>query len=331
MRTVITGATGGLGRNALEYVLHQGEEATACGRNASILAKLGRVPTVRADLSSMVLTDACRLVQNHDAIWHCAALSAPWGQYKDFLAANLTASETLFKAAGHCEVPVFVHISTPAVYFNFTHRYDLCEDQVAARPVNHYAATKLMAEQRLVELAHRYPRTKLVILRPRAIFGPYDQALFPRLLKLMDSSNGRLSLPRGGDALLDLTYVENVVHAMALATTAQVPSGSVFNISNDEPVTVRGALTQLMAELARPFSIRPVPYWTVAPVARAMEGMAYVTRKEPRLTSYSLGALAYDMTLDVSAARKDLGYQPLVGMADAYRRTAAWLRTRANG
>lgn len=331
-RVFITGATGGLGRNALNYALKQGAAPTACGRNSALLAGLAPLPTVCEDLAKQSVEDLRRQVEGHDAIWHCAALSAPWGPYESFVASNVTASASLFEAAGQNETPVFVHISTPALYFDFKHRYNVREEQVAADPVNAYARTKWMAEQRLQALAQRYPKTKLVILRPRAIFGPYDQVLFPRLLKLIEQGSGRLPLPRGGEVLLDLTYAENVAHAMWLATLAEIPSGHVFNITNDAPCTVRSALGRVVAqELGQPLQIRNIPYAVLAPLARLMETVACFNGKEPRLTRYSLGALAYDMTLDVAAAKKVLGFRPVVSMDEAFSKTAAWLRSAHGG
>lgn len=332
MRIFITGATGGLGRNALEHARSIGWGATACGRNQSILDRLGPGPSVQADLTKLSVEEASALLQGHDAVWHCAALSSPWGRYEDFVASNIQVSETLFEAAGRCGIPVFVHISTPALYFDFTHRYHLDESEIAARQVNHYASTKLAAEQRLTKLAGRHPGTKLVILRPRAIFGPYDQTVLPRLLTLRNPVTGSLPLPRCGHTQLDLTYVENVVHAMKLATTVDVPSKSIYNITNGAPCTVRTALTKLLTrELGLPLNIKPIPYTVLAPVARLMEVAAFFTGKEPRLTAYSLGAIAYDLTLSIKAAEHGLGYSPVVGMDEAYRRTAIWLRKQRNG
>jgi len=323
---LVTGATGGLGRNAIEYLIKHGSQATATGRNSEKLAALAsKGVTVRqADLTTSMLSE---LVEGKTAVWHCAALSSPWGKFQEFYSANLIASERLFHAAALSGVPTFVHISTPAVYFDYTHRYLVSEAWRAKKYANHYAATKALAESRLIELAQEHPGTRLVILRPRAIFGPHDQVLFPRLLGMLKKNSGLLYLPRAGRTVLDLSYTENVVHAMWLASKQPVPTCSIFNISNDAPISIAAALQSLVVdELGHPLRIKALPYALLAGMARGMEGIASLSGKEPQLTRYSLGTLAFDMTLDITKAKQLLGYVPQISMQKAFQRTAQWLR-----
>ena len=73
--------------------------------------------------------------------------------------------------------------------------------------------------------------------------------------------------------------------------------------------------------------LRSVPYPLAAAVAAAGEWWAdHVTHREPRVTRYSLGLLAYSQTLDISAARRELGYEPKVSIDEGLRRYADWLR-----
>jgi len=330
MKILITGATSGLGRNAIDFALKNELSPTGTGRNARVLADLSGlgVKTFQADLTTLPTAQLHAMVAGQDAIWHCAALSSPWGRYEDFYTANVTASERLFQMAAECAIPIFVHISTPALYFDFSHQYHVHEGKLASVFVNNYALTKAMAESSLSALARENPQTRLIILRPRAIFGPHDRVLFPRLLRILSDRNGTIPLPRGGRTILDLSYVENVVHAMWLATLTSVPSGSVFNITNDAPLSAREALIRLFQEeLGRPLRIRDVPYPILAGTAIAMEQISRVTGKEPPFTRYSIGALAFDMTLDISAAKRSLGYSPIVGLPEAFSRTAKWLKT----
>lgn len=328
-QVLITGATGGLGRNAVDALLAQGIGVRATGRNSAVGDELRQqgAQFVACDLATMSPAQARALVTGCDTVWHCAALSSPWGAHSAFKAANVRATAVLAAAAQERSVHRFVHISTPALYFDFSHRYNVPESFRPAQFVNHYASTKAQAEQEVLAQVSR--GLHATILRPRAIFGPYDQVLLPRLLRILDEKNGRLILPKGGNTLLDLTYAGNVVQAMQLASTKpEMAAGGVFNITNGEPMRVRDVLEALFVqELGRPMEVHSAPYALLSTIARSMELVAAFTGREPSLTRYSLGALAFDMTLDISHARDVLGYQPKVSMAQAIVNTAQWFRS----
>ena len=328
-RLLITGATGGLGRNAVTAMLKKGVEVRATGRHpdtGKLLSAQG-AEFVALDLAATTAAELARLVSGVDAVWHCAALSSPWGAPADFMAANVTATSHLLKTAGEAGVQRFVHVSTPAIYFDYSHRLEVKEGFRPASYVNAYARTKAAAEQCVQDAVMAFRTMHCTILRPRAMFGPHDQVVMPRLTRVMDARGGRLPLPRGGQVTLDLTYVDNVVHALSLAACSQrVPSGSAFNITNHEPAVLRDVLKMLFVDrLQRPLHILPLPYPLMAMVARGMDAVARVTHKEPAMTPYSLGALSFDMTLDNSRARQLLGYSPVVSLSEGISRTAEWM------
>jgi len=57
-----------------------------------------------------------------------------------------------------------------------------------------------------------------------------------------------------------------------------------------------------------------------------MEWRAALTRREPLLTRYSVLILARTQTYDITAARRDLGYTPVVSVADGIERTISAFR-----
>ncbi|MET3132699.1 nucleoside-diphosphate-sugar epimerase [Oxalobacteraceae bacterium GrIS 1.11] len=327
---LVTGATGGLGRNAVRILQERGVAVRATGRNAQVGAELARQGArfVALDLALATPAQLAALLDGVDAVWHCAALSAPWGAPADFAAANVDATAALLEAAGQAGVGHFVHISTPALYFDFHDRAEVPESFRPARYVNDYARTKAQAEQLVQAGVTRFPAMQCVILRPRAIFGPHDQVLMPRVAALIERGGGRLALPKGGTVTLDVTYVDNVVQAMWLASVnPALASGSVFNITNQEPAQLRDILRSLFQDgLGRPLRIVALPYPLLAGVARLLLLLARVTGREPALTPYSLGAVSFSMTLDNNLARRQLGYEPAVSLAEGIRRTALWMQ-----
>jgi nucleoside-diphosphate-sugar epimerase len=334
-RYLVTGATGGLGRNAVEFLLERGATVRASGRDPEAGRQLAAAGAEFAPHDLAVATpELAALTRGVDVVWHCAALTATWGPRSAFLVANVDATGRLLRAAAEAGATRFVYISSPSIYFEYRHRYHIGEHTLPAACVNAYAESKVRAEALVAHAAAQWPQMRCVILRPRAIFGRHDRVLLPRLLRMHARLRGRLLLPGGGRTLLDLTYAENVVHAMQLASRADfvppdvlgVPTAPAYNITNHQPVRLREALLELFARMARPCRIVNVPYPLLAAGAHLQECAATLFGGgEPALTTYGVAALAYDMTLDTTRARRELGYVPPVPLADGIARTAAWL------
>ncbi|RSZ56340.1 NAD(P)-dependent oxidoreductase [Massilia atriviolacea] len=330
MKVVVTGGTGFLGRHVVWRLAARGHTVVFTGRNAGEAATVTALAGAGVDFVQVdhgagaaraMLSDCCR---EADAVVHCAALSAPWGSRQAFERSNLTAVDELLAACRERGVARLVHISSPSIYFDYTDRLQVREDSPLPQPVNEYARTKRAAEERI--LAARLPHA--LILRPRAIFGPWDNALLPRLLRLIRL--GRVPLLRGGRALIDLTYVDNVVDAVEASLALSVnPAGvaPVFNISNGEPVEIGELFARIATSFGLPLEAAPRPYVLADLAARVLEaGARLAPGWEPPFTRYSLATIAFSQTLDLSRAAALLGYRPRVGIDEGMRKTSAWWR-----
>jgi nucleoside-diphosphate-sugar epimerase len=279
------------------------------------LAELERAgtETVVGDLCRR--PDLERAVDGCSAVVHAGALSSAWGRRSEFLKTNAEATAALIQIAETAGCEAFVFISSPSVYFAFRHQRDIREDDpLPRRPVNAYAESK-----RLAETAVRYRRTiRSVILRPQAIFGEGETALLPRLLRTAQTF-GIPELTPGGP-VIDLTYVDNVCHAVALAL--ERPVQGTFNITNGEPVALLPFLEQLLARLGVGWKSSRRPRGLMLAAAGLLEGAHRVfwPDTEPALTRYAVGVLAYDRTLDLSRARTVLGYEPIVSLQEGVTR-----------
>jgi len=321
---IVTGATGFLGMHVCERLRGMGWNVTGLGRNPSAGEALERagVRFVRTPLEDRTaVADACA---GQDYAFHCAALSSPWGDYRDFHASNVQGTAHMLEGCLRHGVRRLIHVSTPSLYFDFRDRLAIKEsDPLPPRFVNSYAKTKRLAEEAVLAAAGQ--GLAAVILRPRAIFGPRDSALFPRLLR----ANGESGIPMigGGQALLDLTYVDNVVDAMLLGCSAPKEAlGRAYNITNGEPVIFRELVTSLMSRLGIPLRVRELPYPAAYGAAGLMELAHRALRRpgEPVLTRYAVGVLARSQTLDITEARERLGYAPRVPLQEGIETFARW-------
>jgi nucleoside-diphosphate-sugar epimerase len=310
---LVTGGTGMLGRNLLESI-----QSSCCftGRQIKLGEQVERETGHRFYAVDLSVDCLDVLPEGINEIVHCAALSSPWGAAEDFHRHNVEATERLLQFALKRRVKRFVFISTPSLYFDFRDRLDIPESFKPKQPVNHYAASKRAAEALLYDYRHHFD---IVVLRPRGIFGKYDNAIMPRLLKLANS--GGIPVCNGGRARIDLTHVSNVVHAIGLSLNLPPSSGRVItcNITNDEPMRV-GDLLQLLAETTNTLiPRRHVPGWLISAVAGASELCGHVFGFEPKLTRYTASLLRYDQTLDISLSKSLLGYSPVTSIAEGMK------------
>ncbi len=169
----------------------------------------------------------------------------------------------------------------------------------------------------------------MITIRPRALFGPGDTTIIPRLIE----ANRRRFIPlmNEGKVWVDLTYVENAVDALLLCETAPESClGRKYHITNGEPVLLIDVLRRLFEKLGLPLRIKPVSYRTAFYAAWAMEGIARCLpwMKEPPFTRYTVSVLGKSQTLNIDRARRELGYSPRISVSEGVDRYVEWYRNQ---
>jgi nucleoside-diphosphate-sugar epimerase len=321
---LVTGATGFLGGSIARRLARMGVKVRATGRNlrAGALLEAEGIPFVACELSGEepVLN---RWMEGCEVVIHAAALSAPWGRRQDFEAANVVATREVIRACARSGVRRLVHVSSTSVSFAFQHQSRLHEGMPWSEPpANHYIATKREAERMAVEAG-------AVVLRPRALFGPGDTTLLPRLVRV--ARRGVFPLFGDGDPLLELTWIEDATDATLLAMEAPAHClGRVYQISSGHPLPRSLVLGTLLEACGLDVRFRRVPIGLFLAIAGGMEMISKLCTGEtwePPLTRYAVGVLGFEQTHDIGAARRELGYAPETDVRSALVRCGeAWRR-----
>lgn len=308
-RALVTGATGGLGLSLVQGLLDAGYAVRASGRSPVAIRRLEAMgaEVLAGDLTTTVPGTLCRDI---DVVFHAAALSSPWGPDAAFQRANVDLTRTLLAAARKDGADAFVFVSSPSVYARWRDQTGLTEaSPLPSRPLNAYARTKGEAEG--LVLAADAPGFRTVAIRPRAIVGPDDTVLLPRILNLV--RRGRFPLFRRGRALVELTDVRDAVRALILADAAREAAGGLaVNISGGRPLPIADLVHRLGRALGIEVRIVPLPLALGQGLSIVADGVCRLLpgRPEPLLTPYTLSTLAWSQTFDLTRARDLLGYVP---------------------
>jgi len=323
MKTLVTGATGFVG-GALAYRLHNmGWQVTALGRNPAKLNQLedAGMKVIRADISKQ--DEVTASFSDFELVFHCAAFPSPWGGFEKFYQANVIGTRNIVNACLEKNVKRLVYVSTPSLYFDYNSRMDVKENDPLPEPISHYAHTKRLAEE---EVDKGFANGLAVVsIRPRALFGEGDTVIFPRLLSRLKT--GKLPILGDGENIVDLTYIQNVVDALLLgAESPENTLGKKYNISNGEPVKIWGLVNRICDELGFPHPSLKISRNAAHYVGGAFEFLYSLVpySPEPPLTRMSVSMLSNSSTLNISAAKAELGYQPKVSVEEGVQRFLKW-------
>lgn len=316
MKVGVSGATGFVGGALVRSLKARGHQVVASGRNPERCQGLlqAGLETVQGDLAEAAV---CRqFCEGLEAVVHCAGLSSPWASSAQFQSQNVDLTRALLTQAGQSGVTHFVFLSSSGVYFANSEGYLVPENSPLPSPERQhpYVASKRRAEEMIWQGA--LPWT---VLRPRAIYGPGDTSLLPRILDRLE--RGRLPVIGRGHTLSSMTHLENLTRCVELVLQ-RGPQG-VLNVCDGEPVN----LWEVIALVARQRGLVPpklrLPYGLTYGLAGLLEAFhrAFPSLGEPSLTRYTVSLLGKSQSLGWDKARQQLGYQPLFDTFEGVERT----------
>ena len=329
MHALVTGVGGFLGRYIAEQLLARGDRVRGLARGSyPELEQIG-VEMRRQDIRDPLgVADACRDV---DVVFHTAAVAGIWGPRKQFESINVQGTENVVDGCLKHSVPRLIFTSSPSVTFDGTDQCGVDETApYATRGLCDYPRTKAAAEQHVLA-ANGRDGLLTCALRPHLIWGPRDQHLIPRLLARARS--GHLRRVGDGMNLIDIVYVENAAAAHLQAADALRSSsplcGRAYFISQGEPVNCWEWINAILALAGLEPIRKSISFQAAYRLGGLLElahGLLHL-RGEPRMTRFLAAQLAKSHYFDITRARQDFGYNPVISTAEGMRRLAVGLRS----
>lgn len=310
MKVLVTGASGFVGNATCARLLAEGN---------NVVGTVRRLPTeplsevdyrMVADLSGG--TDWHEVLKGVDAVIHCAArvhvmqetAADPLGAFR---AANVIGTERLARQAAAAGVRRLVFLSSVKVNGEGCSVAYLETDLPA--PQDPYATSKFEAELALRKI---WVETGLevVMLRLPLVYGPRVKANFQTLMRALVRG---IPLPLG--AIYNrrsMVALDNVVDLIAICIEHPAAANETFLVSDGEDLSTTELIRRLAYAMGRSAWLIPVPA-TVLLAAATLLSKREMARR-----------LCGTLTVDITKARKVLGWTPPVSVDEGLRRTATY-------
>ncbi len=329
MKALVTGGGGFLGGAVVRRLVERGYSVRSLQRGLYPRLDALGVEQIRGDIADPEAVD--RAVAGCEIVFHAAAKVDPWGAFEPFRRTNVVGTENVLAAVRRHGVPKLVFTSTPSV----VHRGgDLAGvDESEPYPEHFDAAypqTKAMAE--MAVLAANDDTLSTIALRPRLIWGPEDTNLMPQLVERARS--GRLRFVGGGANLVDTTYIDNAADAHLLAADRLAPgspcAGRPYFISNGDPWPLAKIINGILGAAGLPPEERTVSLGLAVAAGAVFEIVERFVpfSNGPPMTRFIARNFASAHWFDISAARRDLGYEPKITINDGLARLRQWFDNR---
>lgn len=204
-----------------------------------------------------------------------------------------------------------------------------------------YAETKALGEKALRESC--CDDLMSVVVAPHQVYGPRDALFLPNFLNACRS--GKLRVFGSGRNRISVTHVDNYCHGLIIAERKLYPGspclGQFYVVTDLEPQYIWQMLDEASTSMGYPSILKKmhVPYGLLITLAYLVNFLAwtldrlriveeYKVLNYLKINIFTVKMMTIHRQFNISKARRELGYEPLLTFKDGWSQTLAWFREK---
>jgi nucleoside-diphosphate-sugar epimerase len=324
MKALVTGATGFIGSQIVDYLLERGYEVRCTIRKSSNLRWLKDKPIELVEASLNDKEALKKAVQGVDYIFHIAGVTAA-KNYDVFLKANRDGTRNLLEAVAeseHSNLKRFLHCSSLTVSGPAESLDKPSSEDMPCKPITSYGKSKKAGEDEVRKFIDKFPIT---IVRPPAVYGPRDEDILD-VFKTVKAGLG--TMIGFSPKYVSLIHSYDLARGIIEAAESDNTIGKTYNVSSEEFYTWNQIMPIMKKALGVKFYIGlKIPHFLVLTIA-GISGFIGKFMENPPVFNYEKGIdfIQSYWIGSVEAAKRDFGYRQKVSIEEGMKITADWYK-----
>lgn len=318
--SVVTGATGFVGSNLVDYLLEQGHRVKCITRKTSNTKWLDGKLVEIYDCGLFNKEELKSVLADADFLFHVAGVvkAKKWEGYrKGNVETTKTLLDTLVEVNPDIKKVVVIS-SLTAVGPSKIGKPNT--EETEPDPITRYGKSKLEQE----ELTLKYvDKLNINIVRPPAVYGERDTEIY---LYFKTFKQGLMAMIGFNDKEVSLIHVRDLVEGIYLAAVKE-PKGEIYFVSSEEIYTwdkIGDVMEGVFGKKA--FRLK-IPHFLVYGVAAIAEFFSYFSSKAATFNIEKGRDFVQEAQTCVPAKAVDeLGYSQKVSLGEGMKRTVDWYK-----
>jgi len=324
MKILVTGGTGFTGSALVRKLLSMGHQVKTIDYKKGIvydeLRKEG-AEVIIGSITDKSLVD--KATEGMEFVFHVAAafreLNVPDEHYYNV---NVNGTRYVFEAAEKQNVKKVVYCSTQGVHGHISNPPG--NENSPISPEDYYQQTKYEGE--LVAQEFIKKGMKVTIIRPTAIYGPGDPERFYMIFKRTNS--GKFPMFGNGETFYHPVYIDNLVDAFILSMDLNKGNGETYIIADEEYFPIKELVKRVGKAVNKDVKIKYYPILPLLIAGHVVEKVCKPFGITPPIFPRRVDWYRQVRAFRIDKAKKELGYNPKVGIDEGLSKTAEWYKEK---